>query len=255
MSKSKTRHQGEHGTGQVIILILILLVLSSSFYFQDSILSIYNNFRESLQKFVPMIISSRILDEIGKKTDLSNIINEVKKEILTSTPLNIGGKENQAVLTKAKIIAQTNIQRYNNDLLSPLFENAKLNASAKAKADDMFLNQYFEHISPLGVDPGALVKSYGYEYIVAGENLILGNFADEKELVQAWMASPGHRANILNNRFTEIGAAIIKGTYNGKTAWIGVQEFGLPLSACSQPDVGLKTEISDNKIQLDQLSL
>src|SRR3989344_3216924 len=58
-----------------------------------------------------------------------------------------------------------------------------------------------------------------------GENLILGNFLSEKEAVQHWMDSPGHRANILNNRFTEIGVAFIKGQYQGDTVWIGVQEI------------------------------
>jgi len=130
-----------------------------------------------------------------------------------------------------------------------------LDAAAKAKADDMFKNQYFEHVSPSGIDPGRLAKSFGYDYIVEGENLILGNFAGENEAVGDWMASPGHRANILNNRFSEIGVAFVKGDYKGETVWIGVQEFGLPLSACSQPDANLKNKIDINKGQLDQLSL
>ena len=118
----------------------------------------------------------------------------------------------------------------------------------------MFLNQYFEHTSPTGVDPGQLVSNNGYKYIVAGENLILGNFGSEKELVQAWMDSPGHRANILNNRYSEIGVAIVKGIYKGETVWIGVQEFGLPLSSCSEPSSTLENEINDKKARLDQMS-
>ena len=84
---------------------------------------------------------------------------------------------------------------------------------------------------------------------------ILGNFADEKELVQLWMDSPGHRANILNDRFAEIGVAVVKGSYKGQTVWIGVQEFGLPLSACSQPSLSLKGEIDSNVGRLDGMSL
>jgi len=67
------------------------------------------------------------------------------------------------------------------------------------------------------------------------------------------MNSPGHRANILNNRFSEIGVAVVKGTYKGDTVWIGVQEFGLPLSACPQPETGLKSQIEGNKQSLDTL--
>lgn len=233
------------GKYKIIILILILVVVGAGFYYKGNILSaiwrIYSNLDENIQKF--------------EKTDVGNIIAEFKKEILAPSPLNVGGKENQVVLIKAKIIAQTNIQRYNNGLFLPLIENAQLNKAAQAKAQDMFLNQYFEHVSPSGVDSGELVKSYGYEYIITGENLILGNFFSEEELVQNWMDSPGHRANILNSRFTDIGVAVVKGVYNGQTTWIGVQEFGLPFSACSEPSQDLKNEIDNYKNQLDQLSL
>ena len=102
--------------------------------------------------------------------------------------------------------------------------------------------------------PGELVKSFGYDYIVTGENLILGNFDSEAEVVAKWMDSPGHRANILNERFVEIGVAIVKGTYQGQSVWIGVQEFGLPFSACEQPDPDLKIQIDANKTILDQLA-
>ena len=85
--------------------------------------------------------------------------------------------------------------------------------------------------------------------------MILGNFSSEKDVIQNWMNSPGHRANILNNRYSEIGVAIIKGKYKGQSVWIGVQEFGLPLSACSQPDSNLKKEIEYNRSQLDNMFL
>ncbi len=225
----------------ITMVVLVALLIGAGFYFEDTILTTYNRFNKNLQNF--------------QKTDLGTLINEVKKEIFSPTPLNIGGRENNAVFTRAKIIAQTNFQRYDNGNLLPLFESPKLDAAAKAKADDMFKNQYFEHISPSGVDPGELVKTFGYDYIVTGENLILGNFKDETEIVQDWMNSPGHRANILNNRYSEIGVAITKGTYKGETVWIGVQEFGLPLSSCSQPDSGLKNQIDINRSRLDSLAL
>lgn len=189
-----------------------------------------------------------------KKIDVGNLITEVSKDILTPPPLQIPGQPSQSVLTKSGIILQTNLQRQENGNLPALKENANLNAAASAKVKDMFLNQYFEHTSPTGVGPGQLVLNNGYKYIVAGENLILGNFESEKELVQAWMDSPGHRANILNSRYSEIGVAIVKGTYKGETVWMGVQEFGLPLSSCAEPDENLKNEIDNKKFQLDQMS-
>ncbi len=225
----------------IIFLTLLFAGLVIGFIYRDNILGIYKNTAQNIEQF--------------KKTDLANSINQVKKQILTPGPLNIGGQSNAVVLIKAKIIAQTNMQRFNSDALPPLFENAKLNAAALNKANDLFKNQYFEHVSPSGIDPGTLVKNAGYDYIVSGENLILGNFKNEAEVVQKWMDSPGHRANILNNRFTEIGVAVIKGTYKGQTAWVGVQEFGLPLSVCQSPSNNLKIEIENNRVALDQLSL
>lgn len=218
----------------IIFLIILALVLVGGFYFKDAI---FNAARQHLQQF--------------QKSDLGNILNQVARQVLTPGPLNIGGKENSVILTKAQVIAQTNLQRRENGDLPALKENAKLNAAALAKANDMFKKQYFEHVSPSGVDPGTLVKTYGYAYIVSGENLILGNFADEKEVVQDWMNSLGHRANILNGRFVDIGVAMVKGTYEGRTVWIGVQEFGLSLSNCPAISQTLKNQIDAGKKELD----
>ncbi len=218
----------------LIFLILVLAGIAAGFYFKEDI-------GKSVEAF--------------KKTDFGHVAEEAARQIFAPDPLKIQRSENNAVLVKAKIIAQTNIQRYDNGQLPPLKENANLNAAAMAKAQDILKNQYFEHVSPSGVDPGQLVKAYGYDYIVSGENLILGNFADEKEVVQDWMDSPGHRANILNNRFTDIGVAIIKGTYQGRSVWVGVQEFGLPMATCKAPNTALKAQIDENKNRLNILSV
>ncbi|MGA2417779.1 MAG: CAP domain-containing protein [Candidatus Staskawiczbacteria bacterium] len=225
---------------KIIIFILIIAAFGAGIYFKDNAINFYNGLNKKVQAF--------------KKTEVGQTISQVGKEIFAPPPLNVGGSEKQVVLLQSKIISETNLQRQENGNLPALIENTKLDEAAGAKANDMFQNQYFEHTSPSGVDPGKLVQSYGYDYIVAGENLILGNFGSEKEVVQDWMNSPGHRANILNNRYTEIGVAIIKGTYQKQTVWIGVQEFGLPLSTCGQPNTALKDQIDSEKIQLDNLS-
>lgn len=223
----------------IIIFILIIVAFGAGVYFRDDAIKFYNSFNKQVQDF--------------QKTDVGQTISQAGKQILTPPPLNIGGTEKNVVLLKSKVITETNLQRQENGNLPALKENLKLDEAAAAKAEDMFSKQYFEHVSPSGVDPGTLVQRYGYDYIVAGENLILGNFSSEKEILQDWMNSPGHRANILNNRYSEIGVAIIKGTYKGETVWIGVQEFGLPLSACNQPDIRLKNQINSNNAQLDSL--
>ncbi len=225
----------------LIIFILIIAAFGAGVYFKNDAIRFYDNLNAGINSF--------------QKTDIGKLVAEVQKELLTPPPLNAGGAESNVVLLKSRIIAETNLQRLQNANLPALKENAKLSQAAMAKANDMFKNQYFEHTSPSGVDPGRLVQNYGYDYILAGENLILGNFSSEKEVVQDWMNSPGHRANILNNRYTEIGVSIIKGTYKGETVWIGVQEFGLPVSSCPAPDNALKNKIDADKILLDQLSL
>ena len=133
----------------------------------------------------------------------------------------------EVVLVKRKIIEETNVQRKTNGLPA-LSENATLDEVAKSKAYDMFRNQYFDHVSPTGVGPEELAESLGYNYSFQGENLLMGNFISEKAMVQDWMNSPGHRANILNSHYTEIGVSVVKEKYKGKTVWIGVQEFGSP---------------------------
>ncbi|MDO8601080.1 MAG: CAP domain-containing protein [bacterium] len=224
---------------KIIIVVLVLAALAGGFLFRDTLFGIYNNFGKTLEEF--------------KKTELGTIISEIGREILAPPPLNIGGPENATVLNSITVVLETNNQRNANGLAS-LKANANLNAAATAKAKDMFAKQYFEHVSPEGVDPGTLVKRAGYDFLTTGENLILGNFTGEKEVVQLWMNSPGHRANILNTRFTEIGVAVLKGSYKGEIVWIGVQEFGLPFSSCPKMDEALKSQIQSNKAQLDVLS-
>ena len=227
----------------IIFLFIILVLFGAGFYFKNNILNIYQSASRQITKNIHDF----------KRTDAGNLITEVSRDFFNPPPLEIKGKPSQTVLDKNIIIKESNLQRKNNGLAS-LFENAELNASALAKANDMFQNQYFEHVSPAGLDPGELVLEYGYKYIVAGENLILGNFVSERELVRSWMDSPGHRANILNNRYSEIGVAVVKGTYKGESVWMGVQEFGLPLSTCSEPSLNLKNEIKDKNTRLDQMS-
>lgn len=223
--------------GLIIFLVIGAFVLGV--YFSNDINIVLGRLNKDIQSF--------------QKTDVGNLIKQVGSEILNPAPLKVTSQYKDVILNSNKIFLETNIQRNNTNIL-PLFRNSALDKAALAKANDMFKNQYFEHNSPAGVTPADLVKSFGYNYIVTGENLILGNFSTEQELVLAWMASPGHKANILNKRYTEIGIAIVKGTYKGETTWIGVQEFALPLSACTEPEINLKNKIETLKTQLDSLS-
>jgi uncharacterized protein YkwD len=220
-------------TSKTLIFIFIIVVFITGAYYKDEL---FGYFSKQVQKF--------------QTTDIGSVINQASKELLMPPPLVSYKKIDSDVLLQSKIITETNLQRQENGNLPALLENEKLNEAAAAKAGDILAKQYFEHISPSGVGPGDLAQKYGYEYIVEGENLILGNFSSEKEVVQDWMNSPGHRANILNIRYTEIGVAIIRGIYKGETVWVGVQEFGLPLSTCTQPNTSLKDKIDSDNSQM-----
>ncbi len=116
----------------------------------------------------------------------------------------------------------------------------------------MFLNQYFSHYSPKGEGVSDLAKKFNYQFLAIGENLALGNFQNDEDLVLAWMESPGHKENILNSKYQEIGVAVKKGVFEGKTTWLAVQHFGTPLSVCPQPDIVLKEKIEENQEKLEE---
>lgn len=156
-------------------------------------------------------------------------------------------------LSAEKIIYWTNFYRGQNNL-QPLTQNSLLTKASQKKVNDMFEKQYFEHNSPIGISPADLVTSVGYKFRVTGENLALGDFKDEKDLVDAWMNSPGHRANILNIDYAEIGVASDLQNYQDwGITWISVQEFGKPLPNCDEPNKNSLNNIESKRAEYDSL--
>ena len=88
--------------------------------------------------------------------------------------------------------------------LTELKENWELTRAARIKSQDMRQNRYFSHTSPTYGTPFQMMKSFGISYRAAGENIAYGQRTPQ-EVVNAWMNSSGHRANILNSSFTQIG--------------------------------------------------
>ena len=123
-----------------------------------------------------------------------------------------------------KVIELTNAERLSAGV-TILKENSELDQAALAKATDMFENNYWAHVSPTGTEPWYFVTQSGYEYKHAGENLAR-DFSNPKDVVTAWMASPTHRQNLLDNRYKDIGVAVIDGYINGVETTIVVQLFG-----------------------------
>lgn len=180
-----------------------------------------------------------------KELNLSfkEIENSIKENVNLPQPLVVENEATELVsLSVQKIFDETNNARVEENR-PKLSYNALLEKAAIKKAQDMFALGYFDHNSPTGKTPSDFVLEAKYEYLTIGENLALGVFKNEKDLVDAWMNSPGHRANILNTHFTEVGISAIKGLYKGEEVYMSVQEFGKPASLCVAPSVTIKAQI------------
>jgi uncharacterized protein YkwD len=151
-----------------------------------------------------------------------------------------------------EILNFTNEERTGSSL-NPLTANTALNTIASLRADDLFENQYFEHESPDGKSTSDLAVKVGYDYISIGENLALGNFGGNQGIVSAWMDSPGHKANILNDKYEELGVAVKEGIFDGKRTTIAVQIFAKPLSDCPVPSKETKDLISKSASSIKEM--
>ena len=97
--------------------------------------------------------------------------------------------------------------------LKPLTENWELSRVARYKSQDMLDNRYFSHTSPTYGSPFQMIKAFGLSYRTAGENIAKG-YASPQAVVNGWMNSSGHRANILNVSYTQIGIGYVaQGNY------------------------------------------
>ncbi|MEW4211784.1 CAP domain-containing protein [Priestia megaterium] len=108
-----------------------------------------------------------------------------------------------------KVVDLVNQEREKQGL-TPLTLNKKLSDVARTKSKDMMDKGYFDHNSPTYGSPFDMMKQFGIEYTTAGENIAKGQQSPE-DVMNAWMNSDGHRKNILNPDFTEIGVGYVKG--------------------------------------------
>ena len=213
----------------------------------------------------PRTLSQKKLAPIPVKKSGASSINKpiIAKPIVTSpTPLLVeksvpqsqssstiisstdtGNPSIDGVLNQKRILEIVNIERTKENL-SALAFNTRLSAIAEGKAVDMINKQYFAHVSPDGTDVAKLAEIYGYKYVYLGENLAMGDFVSSSDVMNGWMNSPGHRANILNKNYSEVGISAIQGNYQGRVVWYAVQEFGRPLSSCPAPNPSLEAKIA-----------
>ena len=127
-------------------------------------------------------------------------------------------------MTNERLLEATNHQRQARGF-PLLVESERLSAAAELKARDMLAKQYWSHVSPAGVTPWQWVEAAGYEFSYAGENLGKG-FHSPGGVVQAWMDSPEHRANLLGERYRDVGFAVAEGMLNGEETNLIVALYG-----------------------------
>ncbi len=115
-----------------------------------------------------------------------------------------------------KVIDLVNQQRAYNGLPA-LKANWEVCRVARYKSQDMIDKQYFAHQSPTYGSPFNMMENFGIRFSAAGENIAYGQRTPQ-EVMNSWINSPGHRSNILNQTYNQIGVGVAKAS-NGTFYW------------------------------------
>lgn len=122
--------------------------------------------------------------------------------------INIPTQNTSVTSYEKEVVRLVNVERAKQGL-TPLEYDWQLSRVARYKSEDMQKNKYFSHTSPTYGSPFNMMKNFGISYRTAGENIAKG-YRTPAAVVEGWMNSPGHRANILNSSFTHIGVGYVQ---------------------------------------------
>ena len=188
-----------------------------------------DNCLEKLEKWLNEILKSNTANysnvqkyhSLRNKHTTPNTIPDTTPDTTPDTNSNSGSDQQVEGLTadEQKMVDLVNSERKSAGL-SPLKVNLDLVKVARLKAEDMIENNYFSHNSSIYGSPFNMMSQYGISYMTAGENLAGAPTVESAH--KNLMNSAGHRANILNSSFKEIGIEVVEGSQYGK---IFVQEF------------------------------
>jgi uncharacterized protein YkwD len=166
------------------------------------------------------------LSLFAQKSDMGALAADLERA-LGADHVEINGRparasavpERHASAFESAVIDAMNRERSAHGL-PPLDINFRLEAAADDRIADMFDKHYFSHMSPDGIQPWNWVDQRGYDYRKVGENLALG-YTSAESVVDGWMHSPGHRANVLGAHFREVGVSVSQASptngYRGPT--------------------------------------
>ncbi|HHV26561.1 serine protease [Anaerosalibacter bizertensis] len=179
----------------------------------------WNNY---LITYIPRYKYNNTTEQNKVITEKESITKPTKNVVEKNTPTenNTQKEVNQNISTSAnaeelKVVELVNIERKKAGL-SPLSYNEELSKVARIKSQDMADKNYFSHNSPTYKDPFTMMKNFGIKYGQAGENIAKGYLSAES-VMNGWMNSSGHRANILNSNFKKIGVGYVN--KGGTTYW------------------------------------
>lgn len=148
---------------------------------------------------------------VKTQTGVQELI-DANPQLANPDQINIGQKinipTNEQASVEQEVVKLVNAERAKAGLPA-LKEDWELSRVAKYKSQDMHDKNYFDHTSPTYGTPFTMMKSFGITYKSAGENIAKGQ-QSASEVVNAWMNSAGHRANILNKNYTHIGVGYVK---------------------------------------------
>lgn len=231
----------------LLVLLIVIPIINDQ--------PIADHVQSSLARIEGAVFSSRNKTSQKIKDSVVKLPHSVDEKNALDT---LDQAQKDTIFSVENIVDATNAQRVAEGV-PPLKINTKLIASAKKKVEDMIARHYFEHVSPDGKSVADLGSEAQYDYIIMGENLALGGFINAEDLVSAWMNSPGHRANIVNKNYQDIGVYATKGLYEGKEVWFAVQHFGAQRSVCPAIDTSLRDSIAEQnnalKIQEAQIAV
>jgi uncharacterized protein YkwD len=142
----------------------------------------------------------------------------------TPTPTASPSTPSREATMEAEVVRLVNVERAKKNDCPALTVDDRLTAAARKHSADMAARDYFDHTTPEGVDFATRISDEGYRWSGAAENIAKGQ-RDAAAVMDAWMNSPGHQANILTCGYRNIGVGV---AYDAHNTPLWTQDFGTP---------------------------